>query len=305
MITPGLQQHQNPPPKIPWWGYGIAGAVALGLGYLAYRTWGPSAKPVTEGDGGGEQKPTPLPAPPIPPVEPEPTPQPPPPIPEIVDVQTKTAGELDLGEYPWGDESTVYVHPSAPTPSMIYQVKQGDTMLGTVRNAAAAALALAGREELVVGMNPNSAEYKEEWAKRLREQMRDALVCGWFNDTSYGQTNTETAGGQFGMGPHGRGLNWKPRHADNVQRLKAAQLVRRTTTMSGVRDVPAQEAQSQMALWIPAPNLEKLQGPKESLNFVFDLEWSNGTSALNPPPSVTVPGIEDAIFDGGCPGWKQ
>lgn len=309
---------QNPPPKIPPWAIGVGAVVIGGIVYFVWRNASPAPAvtgTTSDGDGGviPPQVPTPMPPPgpkPVPPapfppppgpVEPEPLPKPQ--LPTVVKFDTKTAGQLDIDKYPWGGDGTIYVHPSSPTPSMFFQVQQGNNMSWLVRNAVGATLVLAGRDGLLSGMNPNSAEYNENWAKRLRSQMRDGLVCGWYNDTAYGQTNVETAGGEFGMGPNGRGLNWKPRHAPNMALMQGGQLTRRTTNLQGVRDVPSGEAQSQMFLWVPAPNLSKLQGPKEDINIVFDQQWQDGITTLNPPPPIRD--VADAIFEGGCPGWEQ
>ena len=240
------------------------------------------------------EEPKPLPLPPLPPLEPK------------ADIKPFGGGAPSINDYPWG-EPTVYTHTS-PTPSTIYAVKAGDTHEWIVRQATGAALALADRVELVPFMNPNNAGYSEPWAKNLRRKMSDAIVCGWFNDTLSGQNDPQKAGGQLGMGPQGRGLNYLPRHADNLALLADGKSARRTTTINGNRQVGVLVADSNkyMQMWIPAPNLSKLQGPKETIDLVFDQQWSNGTFTLNPPPPITDPlGIDDAIFVGGCPGWDQ
>lgn len=322
------------PDKVPPWAIALGVAAVAGVGYLLLRPREASAAAPATGDGTTGPGPEPGPvhppgsSPPAPgpgDVAPGPDTLPPPPTdpehpgglapPEIepgpVDVETTTG--LDVADYPWGQDGTLYVHPSVATPSMMYRVKAGDNHQRIVRNAVGSALALAGRPELVGHMNPNNAAlYAEEWAQRLRQQMADALICSWWNDTLYGQTDPQKAGGASAIGPNGHGLNWTPVHRNNLGLLANAEPAERSTTLSGNRDpdFTAAQASSQMDLWIPAVNLETLKAPaKENLNLVFDLAWPNGLRTINPPPAVSDGlGINTAYsgeFVGGCPGWKQ
>lgn len=301
------QYQANPVEVKPW--MILAGIAGIGtVVFLATRDTAPvSAKktvpgvkippqPPPTGPGPGPTEPAPIPGPTGSGEQPDPA--------NVVDWNTVSFAEMDLSGYPW--ERPLLI--SSPTPGMIYRVVGGNNMSWLVRNAVGAALVMANRSNLVPYMNPNYGDYGAEWAARLRRQMRDAMVCQWFNDTLYGQEDESKAGGSFGMGPNGRGLNFLPRHANNIGRLAAGLPARRTTTINGNRQsgIPVNESDSHMAVYVPAPNLQAMKDvPPDELNFVWDLKWSNGTSTLNPPPQITQAGIVDYLFEGGCNGWEQ
>ena len=333
----------NPEKDSTVWLLALGGAALAGIAYLALRrddevvTITPELPPCAAGmtrtalgtcvpPGGGltpipaepvPQPPQPPPGPgepylPPPPAEPEPEPEEPPGPPPAVEPgpvnwQIVSLQDVDLAEYPWEQPYLA----NFPTPGMCYRVISGNNLEWLVRNAVGSLLVMAGRAELVGAMNPNNPEYLSQWANRLRAQMRAALTCGWWHDILYGQDDPVKAGGVFGIGPNGRGLNWLPVHANQVGRLGAGLPARRTTTIKGNRfgTVPANEADDHMTLFIPAPDLEALKSlPREQLNLLFTLQWSNGIYTINPPPMILDHGVVDSIFsadEAGCPGWNQ
>ncbi|MCK5649754.1 MAG: hypothetical protein KAJ42_00185, partial [Gemmatimonadetes bacterium] len=170
-------------------------------------------------------------------------------------------GDADMPGYPW--DTPFIQKDNYPTPGMFFLVGQ-PTKVGSdefviqsdsrlVRAALGSAMAMAGnyKGEWVksppAGAGP-SHPYFNSNAKRLRSQMAKLIRYSPWNDELYGQTNANYAGGNdpskpggdsskqtstYMMEPCMRGLNWLPRHADNIGRLAQGLAPKRTTTLSG------------------------------------------------------------------------
>ena len=169
--------------------------------------------------------------------------------------------------------------------------------------------AVLGSALAMAGVDPSLAlaEGKKsgaELGRRLRRAVREAIMAiDGVNDLLYGQQNLNFAGGNdpsmpggdpnrpisaaYVMNERGRGLNWLPRHADNLSRIAARHPLRRTTDLQG-QALP-NSSHRQMLIWIPAFDLDALARDVPSIQ---PLAWSNGTSTLNPPPSIQEAGID-------------
>lgn len=186
-----------------------------------------------------------------------------------------------------------------------------------VRVLLGSALAMAGNDPMIAqaeGKDPNAA-----LGRALRKAVRDSLmVPGGINDLLYGQTNANLAGGvdpgkpcvhgsskapcddgirdpnstavTYMMNSAGRGLNWLPRHADNLARIPQRLPLLRTTTIDG-RRLPNAADGHQMLIWAPAYALELL-APSQEIPSIGYTTWPDGSSTLNPPPSVRSLGVD-------------
>lgn len=206
--------------------------------------------------------------------------------------------------YPW-EEPTLHTE-NYPTPGMFLDVnnsdawKPGKGLDSMVRAALGSALAMAGGD-VTLAQEGN----KSNRSKQLKAGLRNAIIIpdGW-NDHLYGQTNANYAGGNdpdapggdknkakvtYMMNSQGRGLNWLPRHADNIARIPAHMAPKRTTSLAGNKLGGANSGNQHMLIWIPGLDLQALRAAVPAIAF---LKWSDGTSTLHPPPQIQALGYD-------------
>lgn len=217
-------------------------------------------------------------------------------------------GAGDLDNYPW---ETPSLHPdNYPTPGVFIDIgnKEGawdtseglDKMMKVLLAQSMAMANLAGGN-VDVGL----AYAQTTKGKNLRRDYRNLIQCSVWNDALYGQTNIVAAGGKEGGSTHmmnnkGRGLNWYPRHADNLSRMAQGKKPKRTTSASGAKLASPNSGSSQMLLWLPAVDLQALGNPNPVIK---PLNWSNGSSTKEPPPMVQDLGIDmSGVGLSGGPG---
>jgi len=142
----------------------------------------------------------------------------------------------------------------------------------------------------VSGTSPALATGTSSTSKRLRRETRKLFNEIEFHDKAYGQTNSKYAGGEpWMLNNSGRGLNWRPYHANNLERLGSGLPAKRTTTVGG-RPLPHPDSGSDaMLLWLPAVDRSALRGANLS---VRPLRWSDGSSTQEPPPAVQRLGVD-------------
>ncbi len=212
--------------------------------------------------------------------------------------------------YPWTFPAMHYEN--YPTPGTWFDANDKDGAFapsnGFDRFVVAllgSALAMAGNDYRIanaVGQDPNA-----NLGRRLRRQVRESLInVGGINDLLYGQTNLNIAGGndpnasggdkekplsaQYVLNEEGRGLNWLPRHADNIDRLQGGKHMKRTTRINGKKLPSPNSGSRQMLIWSPAFDLEAL-GPDKVVPSIRFLQWDDGSSTLDPPPIISQVGI--------------
>lgn len=223
--------------------------------------------------------------------------------------------------YPWQEPVMQIVN--YPTPGMFVDIGNSDSWNpesgydSMIRAALGSALAMAGAD-VGIATSPVGQE--------LRKQMRDAIMAvGGWNDLVYGQTNLNYAGGNdpdkpggdankgksggYVLNSAGRGLNWYPRHHDNITRIQNGDPPKRGTRINGTKIVGPNGGNKQMLIWIPAVDLQALAAPVPSIQF---LEWSDGSSTADPPPQirelgvdmsgVDLPGVDEPGIGGGGGG---
>jgi hypothetical protein len=235
-----------------------------------------------------------------------------------------TAWELHTAHDPgYPFEAAVLHRDNWPTPGM--WIDAGDTsgewdpsqgFDSLVKALLGSALQMAGNDPKIaeaVGKDPNAP-----LGRALRKAVRESLIVpGGINDLLYGQTNANLAGGvdpgkpcvhgstnapcedgirdpnstavRYMMNTDGRGLNWLPRHADNLDRIAKGQPLLRTTSIKGLR--LENSAGKQMLIWAPAYDLSLL-APDQAVPAIGYRTWSNGTSTLQPPPPIQALGVD-------------
>ncbi|MHA1572796.1 MAG: hypothetical protein ACTSX8_02280 [Alphaproteobacteria bacterium] len=202
-----------------------------------------------------------------------------------------------MAGYPW---EMPIVHKGgdgkhAPTPGMFYIVNKSnavaglDSMLEIARYALGSAYAMAGAPRSL-GSIP-----AEEVLAYL-----NLIVCSPWNDTAYGTSSEQAAGGELGLGPQGRGINMYPRHHDNIQALIAGTKPQRTTLLNGAVDQMAPEQGNRFPqLWLPPINLNMLKD--FGVVTTQGMEWSTTDTVLLPPPAVWAHGVYSRV--AAPAGW--
>lgn len=274
----------------------IGTTVVLGVGLVggtAYAASRRKKKKLLPDDG-----------PPIEPVEP-------PVQPPLDDPFTWQVVTPDDPGYPW--EFPALQADNYPTPGTWFNAgdKSGafDPSKGFDRYIEAllgTALAMAGNDPAIAsakGQNPNAA-----LGKKLRRLVRSSVIAvGGVNDLLFGQTNLNIAGGNdpnksggnqkspyrgaWVLNAEDRGLNWLPRHADNLDLLQKAKPLKRTTSLVGKKLPSPNRGSVQMLIWAPAFDLAALS-PEQVVPTIKFLQWSDGSSTANPPPQIQGLGVD-------------
>jgi hypothetical protein len=226
--------------------------------------------------------------------------------------QWRTVTPNDPG-YPWSFPAVHFQN--YPTPGTFFNAN----ITGTFNPASgfdALVRALLGSTLAMAGMDPGIANAEGQaqsgaLGRRLRRAVREAvIVVGGWNDLCYGQENLNYAGGNDPNAPGGdpsaprsaayvlndrdRGLNWLPRHADNLQLLGEGRPARRTTDLEGESLPPPARGNRQMLVWLPAFDLDALASSPSEIAFG---QWPDGSSTINPPPAVASLGVDLSNVD--------
>lgn len=204
--------------------------------------------------------------------------------------------------YPW-EEPVMHIE-NYPTPGMFVDIgnaegawKPSNGYDSMVRAYLGSALSMAGGDVSLATSNAG---------QELRKAARRAITSvGGFNDLLYGQTNLNYAGGNdpsknggdankpksgaYVLNARNRGLNWLPRHKDNIQRIQQGQAPKRATRLDGSKLAGANAGNQQMLVYLPALDLEALTKPVPSIKF---LTWSDGSSTIDPPPQIVALGVD-------------
>ncbi len=228
--------------------------------------------------------------------QPEPLPLPPEPIPAIPE------GPIPFNEGPAApyppETPTIHLGGDGkhfPTPGTFYRIKgpnadpDFDAILSIARAAVGSGLAMAG-EPIPLAQIPTS----------MVLAMKDLIACSPWNEALYGTTTQSHAGGGLGMNPVGTGISMLPRHVNVLGRLQMGSVPARNIRLNGSK---LGSGSSHAQLWIPAINLELLADA--GVVTTEGMEWSDGSSTLNPPPAVMARGVDvqNIAPPGGRSDW--
>lgn len=196
--------------------------------------------------------------------------------------------------YPW-EELTLHVK-NYPMPGAFFDANnpQGAHVF---RDYESFLRALLGSALVMADMDTSLATSSA--GAPLRQALAELQASGEFNDAMYGTTATALVGGRKGLGPHERGINWERRHAPVRDLLTRRVTPYRTTKINGQRLDEYIEANNRPLVWNPAINLDVLRNERRIS--VDGMQWSDGSSMIEPPPMVTALGIEASgvRFPGG------
>jgi len=309
--------------KVPkqkyYWGYNVIDNSLSCYGYPWPSYLPPGTFPPGYGPGGPipgqEQGPLPAqvsPAPAAPgQIDPVPVPPsgvaPPDPLPRVSNPRDRrirraqrhqwSLRRSDDGAYPWL-RPTLHVA-NYPTPGMFFDASNpaGRFVFDSPNAFYSAAL---GSVLSMAGLDPTLAMTRA--GEQLRKDIADWMSCGTYNDGLFGTTTVELVGGRQWIGPHGRGINWSPRHGPVRQYIANAKAPYRTTKLDGSRLPNYIEANHRPLAWVPAFDLDVLRNQHQ----LVPLRWANNRSAIDPPPIVQKLGVDvsGVRFPGGvgCQG---
>lgn len=214
-----------------------------------------------------------------------------------------------------------------PRHGSFVQVCYGDRGLGTFHKGFEAAdsegealRSLAHTTLLTAGAQAARAARQDrnkalEFGRRVSSESNRMTYWGefvqfsLFNDTLY-----TTYGYQRGVNmpnPDGRALRLLPLHCDNQQRLRAGLAPARNVELGTSDDVSEgilrwgrDSALTQSALlWLPEINLKVLWESDGETLTSEGMEWEDGSSKMNPPPSIMSLGFEN-VPNGRAWGGK-
>lgn len=229
--------------------------------------------------------------------------------------------------YPWPEPT---IHKGAdgkhsPVPGTFYLVgafnaePQINNLAGLLKNILGNAIAMANSmAQGPTTLDPAQAGSQNEPYKGLRMQIVKYMLNQW-NATLFAQTNANLAGGvdpgKGGVGCDdsnirpdnvpkidymmcgGRGLNWCPRHVNNIQRLTQGLKPLRTTALDGKATGGGNK---QMQLWIPAFDLAALRQAVPAIRTIKN-PHTGWVDTVVPPPAVWDKGVEGGL-PYTCPG---
>ena len=200
----------------------------------------------------------------------------------------------DLRDYPWND--AVIDIDGVPTPGTFHLCSDTDTDHEVFQRLLQRALEMAGMDT-AMATDPTS-----KVARRLRAELRAETLRSPWNDKRLTSSSATLAGGRdpktngaedagivHVIGPYGRGLVWAARHQDDMDRLQRGLPAKRGVDLDG-RKIGS--GASQMLIWFPAINLERLRG-SAPVATTQGMGWSDtGKNTIHPPTVIDQLGVE-------------
>lgn len=195
-----------------------------------------------------------------------------------------------------------------PDPGKFYQVgsQDADGLYGIAWRWFYTCLFLAARN--AGGLSEEAAR---KWANErigskgvAQAERADYLLCVAWNDIIYG-SNTVAAKNR--RGPHGRGIDLVPQHANNWRRILNRQRARRNVYLgdAGTVGTPSNAGKGDAKLpllWLPRLDDKALWDSDGQLLQAAGT-WADGSSFYHPPPSVMALGVDDATGSAGLGVW--
>lgn len=201
-----------------------------------------------------------------------------------------------------------YYNADWPDPGKLYQVgsQDADGLYGIAWRWFFTCLYLAARN--AGGLDDEAAR---EWASArvgpkggAQASRADLILCVAWNDITYGSFTVATKNRR---GPHGRGIDLVPQHADNWQRIRQRKRVRRNVYLGkpGETGTPrnAEKGNAKLPLlWMPRLSDQRLWD-SDGQELKVAGTWADGSSFSFPPPVVVNLGIDDATDSADLNVW--
>jgi hypothetical protein len=195
-----------------------------------------------------------------------------------------------------------------PDPGKFYQVTAGGQdakgLLNIARRWALTSLYLAARN--AGGLSQDDAI---AWAEARAPATKDAgewadyILCVAFNDVHYGSFRVASKNRR---GPHGRGIDLVPQHADNWARILAGRNTLRNVRLHGAGEVgtPRNEGKGDKKLpllWMPRLS-DAILWESDGQVLRAAGTWADGSSYFFPPPIVMARAVDDET-DAALGAW--
>ncbi len=201
-----------------------------------------------------------------------------------------------------------YYNAEWPDPGKFYQVggQDSDGLYGIAWRWFYTCLFLAAR---------NAGDLDDEaaraWASArvgpkggAQAEHADFILCVAWNDINYG---SYVVAAKNRRGPHGRGIDLVPQHADNWWRIRKRKRARRNVEVGqpSTTGTPRNAGQGNAKLpllWLPRLNDQRLwESNGRTLKAAGT--WADGSSFYFPPPVVMKLGIDDATGTANLSVW--
>lgn len=201
-----------------------------------------------------------------------------------------------------------YYNAEWPDPGKFYQVgrQDGDGFYGIAWRWFFTCLFLAAKN--AGGLDDEAAR---EWAGArvgpkggAQAERADFLLCAAWNDITYG---SHAVAAKNRRGPHGRGIDLVPQHADNWRRIGQRKKVRRNVYMEtpGTVATPRNAGKGNAKLpllWMPRLS-DRVLWDSDGRELQVAGSWADGSSFYFPPPVVMDLGIDDATSSATASVW--
>ncbi len=202
-----------------------------------------------------------------------------------------------------------FFNPDWPDPGKFYPVASGDFQYRIARRWLNSSLFLAAKN--AGGLSDEEAL---DWAAARGpsgnfggpqdREAWDFILCSAINDMAYGSFRV---GASNRRGPHGRGIDFNPQHADNWGRLSRRLPMRRNVRLhqAGESGTPRNAGQGDRAfpvLWMARLDDETLYRSDGRVLKAAG-PWADGNNFSFPPPVVMRAGVDDATGGADLEVW--
>lgn len=201
-----------------------------------------------------------------------------------------------------------YYNADWPDPGKFYQVgsRDSDGLYGIAWRWFFTSLYLAARR--AGGLDEEAAR---AWASArvgpkggAQATRADVILCAAWNDVTYGSF---TVASKNRRGPHGRGIDLVPQHADNWKRIRQRKRVRRNVYLGepGETGTPRNAGKGNAKLpllWMPRLSDQRLWD-SDGQELKVAGAWADGSLLSFPPPVVMNLGIDDATNSADLNVW--
>jgi len=217
-------------------------------------------------------------------------------------------GTTPKGPNPKIRDLDAYYNADWPDPAKFYQVggQDFDGLYGIAWRWFYTCLFLAAKN--AGGLDDEAAR---EWASArvgskgaAQAERADFILCSAWNDIVYG---SYAVAAKNRRGPHGRGIDLVPQHADNWKRIGQRKRVRRNVYLEtpGTVGTPRNAGQGNAKLpllWMPRLS-DQVLWDSNGQTLKAGGSWAGGSSMVFPPPVVMNLGIDDATGSAGLSVW--